>query len=984
MINKTRKMAILSLCAVMALSFVFALVAPKMSIAIAQESEVVAISNLAELKAFRESVNAGNDYAGKKIVLNADIDLANEAWTPIGTGSNPFNGYFDGQNHTISNLKIDWSKNYVSGGNNQNYAGLFGYMKGGNTAAIKNLTINNADVTGCLYVGVLLGRSYTGGILENCHVTGDVKVDSYAYAGGLVGRHEYSSGSNANGEVMSIYNCSVNANAGSTVNADYAVSYVGGIVGFLAEGNFVIDACSVENVAVTGVYGVGGVSGIAHYGNTISNATVNAVTVASVNNNPASARTNNVGLIAGAVQGTASEPSIFKGNVATATTGSISYTDGTEANIISYFGNTMTGSTPSVATQGSVTPAFTGATSIWGEGGGKASESFEIKLYSDSLLLATASLNNIGGIIDGDVYVSWNIPLNNAGNDEYWNVVWHNYITVDTQPTSVQAWVDGEHVATNNYQLNQPDDLNKFYAATVDANGRFIQYYNNLSSAMGKFNGRTVAVLRDVKEKITGFYGVTLISGVEGGVIITNTYTDEWIDFDDVTVGAGVTLNATDVYSGDSENVILGTLNVKGTFYHGYDAKTTVKDGGKINVDGTTILRYNKKSDSGIYVYGDGDASTVEYACSYYIGAYSSTFYAKDATVTAGYFLLKNSYDNSNYADMAMTLDNSTLTIVGTSDGQNSFQVDDQASLTLVNGSAIKNVRDFNVLAGANHKQVVDSTSKIEAQNMNIASDAKVYNEIYNFAITASSTSVKATESITVTISLDKASYAAEFIFEYDETKFSCAADTDNDGEIYVYSFENAAGALKTYTLTALNDITKLTKTMLTVSGDVVQRSEHAISGVKNIVNSAELAINISLNYSATVHADYVTGYSLVVISGIDAGYAYAGVKMIYVTDYNAFAIIVEGAVTADKIEANLTKAANCKEITKSGYNVNVDFVADGKVDLKDATAAYACSIIDFSVADYMELYLRADVNGDNKVDVNDVNAIIAAPNYVK
>ena len=82
------------------------------------------------------------------------------------------------------------------------------------------------------------------------------------------------------------------------------------------------------------------------------------------------------------------------------------------------------GSYTTVEPTGSVTPAFTGATSIWGEGGGNASESLVVKLYSGETLLVTASLNNVGGIIDGDVYVSWNIPLNAAGNDEYWTVAW--------------------------------------------------------------------------------------------------------------------------------------------------------------------------------------------------------------------------------------------------------------------------------------------------------------------------------------------------------------------------------------------------------------------------------------------------------------------------------------------------------------------------------------------------------------------------------
>jgi ABC-type multidrug transport system fused ATPase/permease subunit len=71
-------MAILSLCAVMALSFVFALVAPKMSIAIAQENEVVTISNLQQLKDFRDLVNDGNNYQDKTIKLAADIAQATE------------------------------------------------------------------------------------------------------------------------------------------------------------------------------------------------------------------------------------------------------------------------------------------------------------------------------------------------------------------------------------------------------------------------------------------------------------------------------------------------------------------------------------------------------------------------------------------------------------------------------------------------------------------------------------------------------------------------------------------------------------------------------------------------------------------------------------------------------------------------------------------------------------------------------------------
>ena len=42
------------------------------------------IKNHAELEYFRNSVNAGNNYAGKYVALAADIDLGNIEWAPIG------------------------------------------------------------------------------------------------------------------------------------------------------------------------------------------------------------------------------------------------------------------------------------------------------------------------------------------------------------------------------------------------------------------------------------------------------------------------------------------------------------------------------------------------------------------------------------------------------------------------------------------------------------------------------------------------------------------------------------------------------------------------------------------------------------------------------------------------------------------------------------------------------------------------------------
>lgn len=45
---------------------------------------VTEISTVQQLKAFRDAVNAGNNYAGQTVKLTADLDLNGETWSPIG------------------------------------------------------------------------------------------------------------------------------------------------------------------------------------------------------------------------------------------------------------------------------------------------------------------------------------------------------------------------------------------------------------------------------------------------------------------------------------------------------------------------------------------------------------------------------------------------------------------------------------------------------------------------------------------------------------------------------------------------------------------------------------------------------------------------------------------------------------------------------------------------------------------------------------
>ena len=197
---------------------------------------------------------AGNNLKGITIVLKENINLNNEPWTPIGSEGAPFCGTFDGNGKTIANLVVN--------GYDSN-AGLFGVTTDGE---IKNLVIENAKVSGRLNVGVVAGTPYTSKY-NNITVQGHVEVNGMAYVGGVGGKNAY-----ANWE-----NITVNVDETSYVKANSIENgtayrtYVGGVVGFNGEGGHSFKNIT-SNINVKGsTCDVGGLFGIAHYGNQFEN-----------------------------------------------------------------------------------------------------------------------------------------------------------------------------------------------------------------------------------------------------------------------------------------------------------------------------------------------------------------------------------------------------------------------------------------------------------------------------------------------------------------------------------------------------------------------------------------------------------------------------------------------------------------------------------------------------------------------------------------
>ncbi len=244
--NLAGKIVVLAVIAVMALSM--------MTVAFAAETvdtswynetdKSFTLTTAAQLKGLAQLVNGGNSFNGKTITLGADIDLNNEAWTPIGTSSaKAFTGHFDGGNHTISNLYVN---------QNADCAGLFGstYAVEDRIGSISNIKLHNVNVYGNHYTGAVVGQGFTTDI-DNCNVSGNITINGNGYVGGIVG---WSYGD--------ITNCSVigDVNTTNTINSRYWS--VGGIVGQLYGG--VVRNITVSNLNISGnYYATAGVAGLA-------------------------------------------------------------------------------------------------------------------------------------------------------------------------------------------------------------------------------------------------------------------------------------------------------------------------------------------------------------------------------------------------------------------------------------------------------------------------------------------------------------------------------------------------------------------------------------------------------------------------------------------------------------------------------------------------------------------------------------------------
>lgn len=226
------------------------------------ESNPYVITNIDQLKAFADAVNKGNSYAGKYVVLGANLDLAEIAiWAPIGNSdhgkTNAFAGTFDGKGYTVSHVncgKAGAAASYEA-------IGFFGVVSG----TVKNLNVQidkfyNTYSGDNIAMGGLVGILESKAVIDHCSVTGpDFALSDEGTAakvvGGLVG-HMKSNSLVAN-SWSDIY-----ISAGSlALNTQISV---GGICGQQAQNSLIANSASfgsVVSTVMTGKLRVGGLVG---------------------------------------------------------------------------------------------------------------------------------------------------------------------------------------------------------------------------------------------------------------------------------------------------------------------------------------------------------------------------------------------------------------------------------------------------------------------------------------------------------------------------------------------------------------------------------------------------------------------------------------------------------------------------------------------------------------------------------------------------
>ncbi len=908
---------------------------------------VTEIGTLDELKALRDEVNNGNTFAGKTFKLTADIDLLGEEWTPIGNPTNWFQGNFDGDGHTISNLKI------TSG----EYAGLFGYIKSGPanyTPGIANLTVNNVDISGVTNGGAFCGGGYTttrnagnGGAHQfmNLNLTGLVKIEG-KNVGGLVGMDwtDYQIGAN---------NITVSVDNGSYING---TTTAGGVFASAPH-------ASVENVtADIDVMGNGVVGGIAGNGGWDWN---DLTYTGNVTLNVANASEDGKYSVATIVASLAENyywrsPVICMYDL-----------DGTQATLQVKNGDT-------------VLAVSNGHNS--NEVGAGWSNDFKYTdggVYKQDVAIGDTKYFSIGEAVrasaEGDT-----ITLLDNRKEKNVTIPADKNVTIDFNAKELEGNIINHGTLTlkNGYKdttkykgtgsIIPQDDATS--AITSDGNLTLKDIYLYTSEYYGYYDfiditgGTAVFVSGDYTDiNISGDANVNIKNGTFADTYNTDTTADIAVSGDATLTIEGGTFDGNITKSENAEVTVWGgTFSQDPTSYlvGGFGLSADQADDGTWTVVKAGDVVFKVETDAtGDLVVGDTVTVTVQVL----------------GTDLAG-------------AEWNLVYDNTKFEYTGTLAAENGVIFDNELA-DLDNGKIFElgqiiGTYTFTVLAQAEDN--VAATFTVENGVASNYDDAAAGDTVADTSVIPADTTI-VFDTLELAVKVDGAETT-------EDKSFVWVKDTSHTVEFV--ATEGAVVAVKVNgSDKALSDLTFSAVGTYAIDYTITKAGFHTLTGTYTVtITTPDYAVEVNLEDSA--EADYVAGKKMVLVYTNVEGvsFDYAGVTMYDVSakgyTYNGTAYTYVYAVIADAIKGGDLAAYEAKVgisytavapeyvIAYDAENLNYDLNGSGELNLRDVIAAYGVyNNHESYFTTYMKMVLEADINADKRVDGIDTAAFITAYN---
>ena len=277
--------------------------------------KVIRISTAEQLIAWAES----EDRLTTDVILDADIEMKDMKWTPVGSSMDIGKGYsgnFDGNGNAIKNLSLSGTGNIgffgglaigakvhdvvftdatITGGASSSFSSV-GVVAGTSLGIIDSCKVSNSTVSGSNYAGAITGNNsvqvnncsvqdvtingkYAGGVagvnygkIEYCKASGsNTKITSTGLsAGGIVGSNSEEGGTKTSGRVLkcAAYEITISGNRAGGIAGEN---------GFGTVAQCVVDKCTVIHNSTGSSANLGGVVGYNARGEVVASYSVNSI-----------------------------------------------------------------------------------------------------------------------------------------------------------------------------------------------------------------------------------------------------------------------------------------------------------------------------------------------------------------------------------------------------------------------------------------------------------------------------------------------------------------------------------------------------------------------------------------------------------------------------------------------------------------------------------------------------------------------------------